>query len=226
VNEEEIPEPEDSLIEDNDIRDESQTLAGRFRSAWHPLAINLIRIRDERLFEAWGHEFFKDYVQHELEISIRVAYQIMHVIFVIQDLRPELLENTEADLPSYAVLDLMYRGYRRLNEGDQETLTRMVFDDRAGRPVVFDFIRNHMEHPEVIVDPEEDADDGAQADLINSYQIFRENLLDRIPENVRSEVGEILQSLEDLLSKSDIMLSVEIEDGSEENGTENEDTFK
>ena len=110
VNEEEIPGTEDSAIENNNIREDAQTHAGRLRSAWHPLAINLIRIRDERLFEAWGHEFFKDYVQHELEISVRVAYQIMRVIFVIQDLRPELLENTEADLTSYAVLDLMYRG--------------------------------------------------------------------------------------------------------------------
>ena len=103
----------------------------------------------------------------------------------------------------------------------------MVFDDRAGRPAVFDFIRNHMEHPEAITDPEEDADDGAQADLINSYQIFRENLLDRIPENVRSEVGGILQNLEDVLTESGIILSADEEDTDEENAdTKEEDIFK
>ena len=83
-----------------------------------------------------------------------------------------------------------------------------------------------MEHPDVISGSEEDSEYGAQAGLITSYQTFPENLLNSISNEVQLEVGEILQSLEDVQRKSDIMLSVEIEGGSKESVSENEDTFK
>jgi hypothetical protein len=83
--------------------------ARRFKATWAELGKLLVRVRNEALFEAWGHETFEGYCLKELHIRKQTAEKLVRSFSFLARREPEEVERPDFTerAPAWEVVEVL-----------------------------------------------------------------------------------------------------------------------
>lgn len=118
-----------------DLRNNLTHNAKNFKTSWIFLGQALYTVWRDKLFHAWGHEKFEDYVVNELGMKNTLAMKLVKTYFFVEQQEPEYLQKEFAEgreaavIPSYEPLDVLRlaRKEKDLTREDYQKLREQVF---------------------------------------------------------------------------------------------------
>lgn len=192
-----------------DIRLQLAEHSKTFKTSWVYLGQGLYSVWRDKMYHAWGHEKFEDYVINELGLKKPLAMKLVKTYFFVEQeepayLKKEFSEAREAQgIPSYETLDVLRlaRNRKELDKSDYVKLRKDVFekgkDAAAVRKELTAMIRERKQ-----VDPEEEREMRNQQSIkkfVNALKLFKQDMesLKLIDADIVGEAEELLQKLED-----------------------------
>jgi hypothetical protein len=120
-------------LEPGTPRYEVLEVARRFKTSWVDLGEKLWKVRNERLFEAWGFAKFDDYCRDEIRIKPRTAAKLTASYGFLQKEEPAVLKRDGVDdpVPDVQVVDMLrkMREKEQLPEREYHKIKEMAFND-------------------------------------------------------------------------------------------------
>lgn len=163
----------------------------------HAIGKDLIKIRDEKLYELRQYATFRDYVEEDLRMSISTAYRIIGIHDAIERLAGEGLELPSNESQAAELIKLM-------PERQPVVWSRVIkFSNQRDVPITVDMVKLAVKKEAERLAAEDEAKEGVKVDIeangdqpkVISLTAKGEAALAKIAQICGKEVGQSIENL-------------------------------
>ena len=191
------------------LRGELIEHAKTFKTSWVHLGQGLYSVWRDKMFHAWGHDKFEDYVIRELGLRKPLALKLVKTYFFVEQEEPAYLKKEFSEVreaavvPGYESLDVLRlaRNSKDVNREDYVKLRKQVFEKGREASLVRKDLTSIIKERRQ-VDPDEERENRHQHSIrkfLTALKTFKQDMetLKLIEPDIAAEAEELLKKLEE-----------------------------